>query len=386
MSGAPRPWNLVAELTYRCPLRCAYCSNPVGWRNVGESLDASAWERVLFEAADLGVVHVGLTGGEPTLRRDLEQIVRAAARAGLHPHLVTAGTTLPRERLEALREAGVRSVQVSLQDVTAEGSDAVAGRAFFERKLACARDVHALGLFLTLNVVLHRHNLGRVREIVALARTLGADRLELANAQYHGWALLNRAALLPTRAQIETAADAAREEQRACARPEILFVLPDHFSGRPKPCMGGWGARVLVVDPSGRVLPCHGAAALPGLDLWRVPERTLRACWSEAPGMNAFRGEAWMQEPCRACPDRARDFGGCRCQAFALTGDAAATDPACDRSTRHVLVSDAVRDAEAGPAAPFVYRDATVSVDRDATASVDRNATPLVDRDATPGS
>lgn len=359
MSGAPRPWNLVAELTYRCPLRCAYCSNPIAWRDVEERLDAAAWEGVFGGAAQLGVVHVGLTGGEPTLRRDLDAIVRSAARAGLHPHLVTAGTTLPRERLESLHAEGLRSVQLSLQDVTAQASDAIAGRAHFERKLACARHVRALGLHLTLNVVLQRHNLGRVREMVALARALGADRLELANVQLHGWALRNRGALLPARAQIEAASEAVREERRAGARPEILFVLPDHFAGRPKPCMGGWGARTMVVDPSGRVLPCHGAASLPGLAFWSVPERTLRDCWSDAPGMNAFRGEAWMQEPCRTCPERVRDFGGCRCQAHALTGDAAATDPACDRSPRHVLVSEAVRDAAISPAPPLVYRDAT---------------------------
>jgi pyrroloquinoline quinone biosynthesis protein E len=356
-AGTPRPWNLIAELTYRCPLRCAYCSNPVGWRDVADRLDTAAWERVLFEAAELGAVHVGLTGGEPTLRGDLEAIVRAAARAGLHPHLVTAGTTLAREALEALRAAGLKSVQVSLQDVTAEASDRIAGRAWFERKLACARDVRALGLHLSINVVLHRHNLARVRELVALARSLDADRLELANAQYHGWALANRRALLPTRAQIEAAGAEVRAERRAGPRPEILFVLPDHFAGRPKPCMGGWGARALVVDPSGRVLPCHGAAALPGLEFWSVPERSLRACWTDAPGMNAFRGEAWMQEPCRSCPERARDFGGCRCQAFALTGDAAATDPACSLSPRHGSVSGPVREAESAPAPQLVYRD-----------------------------
>jgi pyrroloquinoline quinone biosynthesis protein E len=354
----PRPWNLIAELTYRCPLRCVYCSNPLAWREISERLDTAAWTRVLAEAAALGVVHVGLTGGEPTLRADLAEIVQAAAGAGLHPHLVTAGTTLARERLAALRDAGLRSVQVSLQDVTAEGSDAIAGRAWLERKLACARDVRALGLHLTLNVVLHRHNLGRVRELVALARALDADRLELANAQYHGWALRNRAALLPTRAQIEAAAAVVRDERSQAPRPELVFVLPDHFAGRPKPCMGGWGARAMVVDPSGRVLPCHGAAALPGLVFWSVPGRTLAECWSDAPGMNAFRGEDWMQEPCRTCPERARDFGGCRCQAFALAGDAAATDPACAFSPRHEAVSEAVRSAETDPAPPFVYRDA----------------------------
>ncbi len=358
---APRPWNLIAELTYRCPLRCVYCSNPIGWRAVPEALDAAAWCRVLAEAAELGVVHVGLTGGEPTSRRDLEEIVAAAASAGLHPHLVTAGTTLERSRLEALHDAGLKSVQLSLQDDTAEGSDRIAGKAFFERKLACARDLRALGLHLTLNVVLHRHNLAHVPALVALARALDAERLELANTQYHGWALANRGALLPTRAQLETAAAAVRAARRESPRPEILFVLPDYFAGRPKPCMGGWGSRAMVVDPSGRVLPCHGAAALPGLELWSVPARSLRACWEDAPGMNAFRGETWMQEPCRSCPERARDFGGCRCQAFALTSDAAATDPACSLAPRHDLVLEACAEAEAQEPAAFTYREATPS-------------------------
>ncbi len=299
---------------------------------------------------------MGLTGGEPTLRDDLEDIVRAAARAELHPHLVTAGTTLPRARLEALREAGLRSLQLSLQDVTAEESDRIAGRAFFERKLACARDARALGLHLTLNVVLHRHNLQRVPELVALARTLGAERLELANVQYHGWALRNRDALLPSPEQIAAASAAAREARRAGPKPEILFVLPDHFAGRPKPCMGGWGARAIVVDPTGRVLPCHGAAALPGLEFWSVPQRSLGECWKQAPGMNRFRGTAWMQEPCRSCPERERDFGGCRCQAFALIGDAAATDPACSLSPQHDRVADAVGAAQPRSAPALVYR------------------------------
>jgi pyrroloquinoline quinone biosynthesis protein E len=231
-------------------------------------------------------------------------------------------------------------VQVSVQDAEAAASDAIAGTACFERKLALARGVRALGLPLTLNVVLHRRNLGRVRELIALARALDADRLELANAQYQGWALANRAALLPAREQLDAAAAAVAEERARAARPEILFVLPDYFRERPKPCMGGWARTHLVVTPDGRALPCHGAGELP-LEFWNVRERGLAACWRDAPGMNAFRGEAWMQEPCRSCPERSRDFGGCRCQAFALAADAAATDPACALSPRHALVTAA---------------------------------------------
>jgi pyrroloquinoline quinone biosynthesis protein E len=355
---APRPYNLIAELTYRCPLRCPYCSNPLGYRGVPDALDAQAWCRVFAEAAELGVIHVGLTGGEPTLRPDLPRIVAGAARAGLYTHLVTAGVPIDAAGLAALCDAGLRSVQLSIQDADARASDALAGAVSFERKLAFARAVRERDLPLTLNVVLHRENLGRVEEIVALAASLDADRLELANVQLHGWALANRRALLPTRAQLEAAASCIERARRAQRRPAILFVLPDYHAGRPKPCMGGWGRSMLVVAPDGLVLPCHGAAALPGLEFWRVPDRTLAECWTRAPGMNAFRGEGWMPEPCRSCPERSRDFGGCRCQAFALTGDPAATDPACALSPRHAVVEAARRESERPGAGALRYRGA----------------------------
>jgi pyrroloquinoline quinone biosynthesis protein E len=355
--SAPRPYNLVAELTYRCPLRCVYCSNPVGFHEVRDGLDGAAWSRAFHEAAALGVVHVGLTGGEPTLHPDLREIVAGAAAAGLYVHLVTAGTTLDADALADLRARGLRSVQLSVQDDRAEESDRIAGAQAFEKKLAFAAAVRAQELPLTLNVVLHRHNLGRIPELVALARRLGADRLELANTQYDGFAHLNRAALLPTRAQLETAAQAVARARAEGGRPEILWVLPDLQRDRPRPCMGGWGRNTIVLAPDGRALPCHAAASLPGLEFWRYPERDLAACWRDAPGMNAFRGEAWMREPCRSCPERTRDFGGCRCQAFRLAGDAAEADPACALAPRHDVVVRARAEADAA-APPFVYRDA----------------------------
>jgi pyrroloquinoline quinone biosynthesis protein E len=312
----------------------------VALRDFPETLSAADWARVFREAAALGAVHVGLTGGEPSTRRDLAEIVAAAAEAGLYTHLVTAAVPLDADGLGPLVAAGLRSVQVSVQDAEAEPSDAIAGTASFERKLALARAVRARGLPLTLNVVLHRRNLARTRELVALARALDADRLELANAQYQGWALVNRAGLLPEREQLDAAARVVAEERARAPRPEILFVLPDYFRDRPKPCMGGWGRTHCVVTPDGRALPCHGAAALP-LEFWSVREKSLAECWGDAPGMNAYRGEAWLPEPCRSCPEKARDFGGCRCQAFALLGDAAATDPACALSPRHALVASA---------------------------------------------
>jgi pyrroloquinoline quinone biosynthesis protein E len=356
-SAAPRPLNLVAELTYRCPLRCPYCSNPTNLRDFPDALDAADWARVFCEAAALGCVHVGLTGGEPSARRDLPEIVASAAQAGLYTHLVTAALPLDAKGLAELRERGLRSVQISVQDAEAAASDAIAGAESFARKCALARETKRLALPLTLNVVLHRRNLGRVRELIALARDLGADRLELANAQYHGWALLNRSALLPAREQVEGAARVVAEEQRQGARPEILFVLPDYFRERPKPCMGGWARGHVVVAPDGRVLPCHNAAQLP-LEFWNVRERGLAECWRGAPGMNAFRGEAWMREPCRSCPERARDFGGCRCQAFALTGDAANTDPACGLSPEHGRIAEA---HAAAPSEAFRQRERSSS-------------------------
>jgi len=356
--AVPRPYNLVAELTYRCPLRCVYCSNPLNFRDIPDSLDAAAWARVFREAAELGCVHVGLTGGEPTVRRDLPEIVAAAAEAGLYSLLVTAGTPLNRAGLERLRDAGLRSVQLSLQDVHAAMAEKIAGVPILEAKLAFAAWVHELGLPLILNVVLHRHNLSRVSEFITLARRLAASRLELANTQYHGWALRNRAALLPTRAQLEQAAKLVAEARKTSPAPELLFVLPDYWADRPKPCMGGWARKTIVVTPAGVVLPCHAAAELPGLSFWRADERGLRACWGDAPGMRAFRGDAWMPEPCRSCPERARDFGGCRCQAFALVGDPAATDPACSKAPRRDLVLAARAAAESGAPGRVLLRGA----------------------------
>jgi len=355
-SSAPRPFNRIAELTYRCPLRCVYCSNPVNYAEVRESLNADTWGRVFEEAAALGVLHLGLTGGEPTLHPELESIVRHATRAELYSHLVTAGTTLDRAGLEKLQTAGLRSVQLSIQDSRAGSSDAIAGVTAFEEKIRFAEDVRAQGLPLILNVPLHRDNLERVGEIVDLAVQLGAHRVELANTQYHGFALLNRDALLPTRNQLERAAEAVAAARRSKPDIEILFVLPDYYSDRPKPCMGGWAQKNIVVTPNGRVLPCHAAAEIEGLEFWEFPERTLAACWSDAPGMNAFRGEGWMPEPCRSCPERVRDFGGCRCQAYALTKDAYAVDPACELAPNHDIVLSARRAADESTPRSYIYR------------------------------
>lgn len=340
-----RPYNLIAELTYRCPLRCPYCSNPLDYARVRDQLSAHDWGEVFRQAAALGVLHVGLTGGEPSARSDLPEIVEGAANAGLYSHLVTSGLPLRRAGLPELKARGLRSVQLSIQDAIPEASDRIAGTGCFETKCDFARAVRELGLPLTLNVVLHRENLERVEAIMELAHALDAERLELANVQFHGWARLNRAALMPTQDQLSDAAQAVRRFRATRRRPKIVHVLPDHWSGRPKPCMGGWGRKNIVVTPEGVVQPCQEAGSL-GLDFWGVGEHDLATCWSDAPGMNAFRGDDWMEEPCRSCPKKHEDFGGCRCQAFHWTGRASATDPACELSEHHEKI-EASRDAGA---------------------------------------
>ncbi len=357
MSGAERPYTLVAELTYRCPLRCVYCSNPLDYGRHDDELDTESWLRVLREAEELGVVQLNLTGGEPLVRDDLEALVAEARRLDLYTNLITSGIPLRRERLAALRKLGLDNVQISIQDTEAAASDRIAGRRSFERKLTVATWVKELGFPLTLNTVLHRENLGNVADIVALAERLGADRLELANTQYLGWALPNRAALLPTQAQLGQAREVAAEARRRLrGRMEVLFVTPDYYTDLPKACMDGWGRRFIVLSPDGLALPCHAAHTLPGLRFDSVRERSLGDIWRDSARFGAFRGEGWMPEPCRSCERRDVDFGGCRCQAFHLTGNAAATDPTCRLSPDHHLVETARREAADGKPAPFLYR------------------------------
>ena len=339
MSSAPRLYTLIAELTYRCPLRCPYCSNPLDFNAHRNELSTDEWRSVLVQAEDLGALQVNLTGGEPLLRDDLEQLIVEAKRLELYSNLITSGLPLQRERLVELRRGGLDAVQVSLQDAHQASSERIAGTASFEQKLTVAGWVKELGFPLTLNVVLHRENLDHVAEIVALAERLGADRLELANTQYLGWALENRSALLPTAEQLARARElASAEKERLKGRMELLFVLPDYYSNRPKACMNGWGQRYLVMAPDGRALPCHLAHTIPSLAFENVRERPLADIWQSSPAFQAFRGEDWMSPTCRSCDRREIDFGGCRCQAFHLTGDASATDPACALSPDHGLV------------------------------------------------
>ncbi|GAA4811688.1 pyrroloquinoline quinone biosynthesis protein PqqE [Streptomyces ziwulingensis] len=333
------PWALLSELTHACPLHCGYCSNPLELTRRAAELSAARWTDVFRQAADLGVLHTHLSGGEPLLRRDLADITRGAAEAGLYTQLVTSGVGLSERRLDALVAAGLHSVQLSVQHADPGRSDEIAGRRSFDAKRRAARLVKRRGLPLGVNVVLHRHNLDAVDGLLRLAVEWGADRVELANAQFYGWGLLNRAALMPDRAQLAAATEVVeRWRARLAGTVDITWVVPDYFSGTPKPCMGGWGAVSLTVAPDGTVLPCPAAAALPGLDPPRVTERSLRWIWEESPAFNAYRGTDWMPAPCRTCERRTEDFGGCRCQAHALTGDAARTDPACSRSPDHAAL------------------------------------------------
>ncbi len=347
---AYRPFGLLAELTYRCPLHCPYCSNPVDLPPAGKELTTEEWKRVLGEASELGVLHALFSGGEPLLRPDLAELVAAARAAGLYTNLLTSGLGLTPARLEQLHAAGLDSVQISLQADEETLADAIAGNAGHARKLEAARLVRSQGLPLTLNVVLHRANIDRLPGLIDLAERLGAQRLELANTQFYGWAFRNKQALLPTRIQVETAASvAAAARRRLQGRMEILFVLPDYFGDRPKPCMNGWGRRFLTVNAVGDVLPCPTAAEIRSLRFDNVRHSSLRRIWNDSEAFNRFRGTDWMPEPCRSCDRREVDFGGCRCQAFLLTGDAAATDPACSLSPHRQALTRAVAEAGEAP-------------------------------------
>jgi pyrroloquinoline quinone biosynthesis protein E len=354
----PRPSTLIAELSYQCPLHCPYCSNPVdiGGETYRHELETEHWVRAFGEARALGVLQLALTGGEPMLRRDLDELCAGARDAGLYSSLITAGTLFTRERARALKEAGLDHVQISIQSPDAEENDRIAGNRSFEKKIAAAGFAKELDFALTINCVLHRQNLDRVEDVLELALAVGAQRLELANTQYYGWAVPNQAALMPTRDQLERAEEAVvRFRERVGPKVDVLWVLPDFYEDLPKPCMGGWGRTAMVIAPNGAVLPCQAASTIPGLEFASVRDRSLEWIWTQSDAFARFRGTEWMQEPCRSCPlgRQEEDFGGCRCQALRLAGDAAATDPVCRYSPHHERVV-AARDA--AQSEDFVYR------------------------------
>jgi PqqA peptide cyclase len=338
----PTPLGLLAELTHRCPLGCPYCSNPLALDKRSDELDTSSWARVFREAAGLGVLQVHLSGGEPAARRDLVDIVTAAREAGLYSNLITSAVGLTPQTLGKLADAGLDHVQISIQDSDPASADHIAGfNGASVRKRALAVEVVRLGLPLTVNMVVHRANIERIEPMVELALSLGATRVEIAHVQYYGWALENRAALMPTRGQVEYAVRQVESlRSKHHGRIVIDAVVPDYYARFPKPCVGGWGRRSLNVTPAGKVLPCHAAEVIPGLAFWNVREHSLAEIWRSSPAFMEFRGTDWMQEPCKSCALKEKDFGGCRCQAFLIAGDARAADPVCHFSPHHALVAE----------------------------------------------
>lgn len=354
------PLWLLLELTYRCPLHCVYCSNPTEFARTGQELETEDWLRVLREARALGAVQLGLSGGEPLVRDDLEPIVAEAHALGFYTNLITSGVGLTESRIMGLKAAGLDHIQLSFQDSTREMNDFLSSTRTFELKSKTAALIKRYDYPMVLNVVLHRFNIGHVEQILEMAQQMQADYVELANTQYYGWAWLNREQLLPSREQLQRAEETTRRFREGVGdRMKIYFVVPDYFESRPKPCMNGLGSVFLTVAPDGTALPCHAARVLPGLVFPSVRDASIEWIWFDSPGFNHFRGDAWMKEPCRSCPEKARDFGGCRCQAYLLTGDAANADPVCDLSPHHHLVTEAV--ARAGQhrveEKPLIFRD-----------------------------
>ncbi len=343
------PLSLVAELTHRCPLHCVYCSNPLEMEARASEMDTAGWAGVFEQAAALGVLHADLTGGEPLARADLVELVRHARRARLYVSLITSGIPLDNARLEALAAAGLDHIQLSFQDAAAGSADEFAGAAAHQRKLELLSRIRAHRLALTLNFVVHRGNLARLEDMIALAEGSLAQRVEIAHVQYYGWALKNRSALLPTREQLDRSieiVEAARA--RLGSKLRIDFVLPDYHARYPKACMGGWGRKTILITPAGDALPCHAARVIPGLVFPSVRHVSLRAIWEESSAFQAFRGDGWMPEPCASCERKSIDFGGCRCQAMLLTGDARATDPVCSLAPTHSVVLEALAAAGVG--------------------------------------
>jgi pyrroloquinoline quinone biosynthesis protein E len=355
---ADAPLALLAELTHRCPLRCPYCSNPAELTRASAELSTAEWARVFNEAATLGCLQVHLSGGEPTARRDIVEIVAAARAAGLYTNLITAGVLLDAPLVVRLVQAGLDHVQLSVQDAEEAGAERIGGmKGAMAKKRAAAALATQAGLPLTLNAVVHRQNLHNLPRLVEIALEWDAGRLEVAHVQYYGWALANRAALLPTRAQLDEATrivDAARAAHRG--KLVIDYVVPDYHAARPKACMGGWGRRFLGISPAGNILPCHAAESIAGMVFPNIRQTSLAEAWSDSPAFNVFRGTAWMPKPCQGCEHAERDWGGCRCQAFALTGAAENTDPACALSPHHGLLAEAL--TEAGETA-YRYREFT---------------------------
>jgi PqqA peptide cyclase len=342
----PNPLALIAEITHRCPLHCVYCSNPLQMAGAAAELSTGEWQSILNQAGKLGMLHAHFTGGEPLARQDLTELIASARAAGLYTNLITSGIGLSESRLKVLIGAGLDHIQLSFQDSREDSANWIAGAKAHAHKIELARVIRQHKVAFTVNLVVHRQNLDHLEEMIAFIEQMNPERVEIAHAQYYGWALMNRAALLPTRAQLENAvAVVAAAEKHLAGRIRIDSVVPDYYAKYPKACMGGWGRRLMLIQPSGKVLPCHAAEVIPGLEFEDAREKTLEWIWQESTSFRRFRGQEWMPEPCRSCERRSEDFGGCRCQALLLTGDPTATDPACSLAPKHYIVEAALREA-----------------------------------------
>ncbi|MCB1714578.1 MAG: pyrroloquinoline quinone biosynthesis protein PqqE [Candidatus Competibacteraceae bacterium] len=358
---SPPLW-LLAELTYACPLQCPYCSNPVEYNAIKQELDTDAWLRVLREARALGATQLGLSGGEPLVRQDLEIIIQEARELGYYTNLITSGVGMDAERVASFKKAGLDHIQVSFQASSAELNDLIAGTRAFEHKKAMARAVKSNGYPMVLCFVLHRDNIGQIDQVLELATELQADYVELATTQYYGWAWVNRDRLLPTIEQLQHAEQTVNQFRADYSgKMKLYYVVPDYYENRPKACMNGWGNIFLTVAPDGTALPCHAARQLPDLSFPNVREHSIEEIWYRSESFNHFRGFEWMKEPCRSCPEKEKDFGGCRCQAYMLTGDPTNADPVCDKSPHHELITQAIENARAEEAAgntkPLLFRN-----------------------------
>ena len=357
----PPRW-LLAELTYNCPLQCPYCSNPLDYAKHNNEISTEDWKRVLSEARKMGAVQLGFSGGEPLVRQDLTELVKHARELGYYTNLITSGYGLTEEKILQLKEAGLDHIQVSIQASTQDLNDHIAGTESFQNKQEVARLVKKNGYPMVLCVVIHRENIHQMADILAMAEELGADYLELANTQYYGWAHVNRDLLMPTKEQYQEAESIAQAfKEKVAGKMKIYYVVPDFHEDRPKACMNGWGTTFLTIAPDGVALPCHSARELPGLDCPNVNEQSISDIWHNSKAFNFFRGTEWMQEPCKSCDEKDQDFGGCRCQAYLLTGDMYKTDPVCSKSPDKHIIKAAIESARqsvlASDEKPLIFRN-----------------------------
>jgi len=353
--AAPTPLALIAELTHRCPLHCVYCSNPLELSHRADELTTEVWSRVFREAAEAGVLQVDFTGGEPLARPDIVELVRAARATGLYVNLITSGLPLDEGRLDELVESGLDHIQLSFQGAAEDSANEISGTKAHAQKLRVLDWLKRRRVAVTLNFVIHRRNIDRIEDMLALGESSSAGRIEFANVQYYGWAFANRENLLPTREQLDHSVEILkRAEERLRGKMKVEFVVPDYYAKYPKACMGGWGQKLMLIAPNGNALPCHAAQIIPGLQFDNLKDRSVREIWEKSEVFQKFRGEEWMPEPCRSCDRRTRDFGGCRCQAFLLTGDAAATDPVCSLAPLRTVVDDILAAMNEPAAETFV--------------------------------